>query len=380
MSKIILFFSEVLNPFSILQYLENLKLVCTFFSCSIVLDIFQETAFNFFASKKDLTFKYLECPLPYLLNMLFLMLRLDQIESACHITNKGNLKLHYISHLILKLSMHLEFTGIKYQNCIDRCNKLFLNFLMKLNEKKNLSLVDFLDNETLHHVEYAFFSINKHSVSKCDCNYPLIGDAKYSVKCPKIGELLLKRNLYFFQVVRPSGFYRNNMYTLKDLVIKNVFHEEEFKRNCELHDSSSKIYFCIDYLFFDKPDQTEIKIIYSKIILLLQTMPELISLIMNYTLQNINLCLPFIIQFGKTNILDTVIDKGSYEFWNKAFDLNLKLSNGYCCICERKFNTHIDVDWNHLSILTIRSLRAKETVKLIIRYADSISTKKIDIR
>nr|XP_024217317.1 uncharacterized protein LOC106689512 isoform X2 [Halyomorpha halys] len=381
MSNIILFFSEILDPSLILQHLENLKISCTFFSCSIVLDIFQETAFGFFASKKDLPLNYSECPLPYLLNMLFLMLRLDQIESACHIANKGCLKLHYISRLVLKLSMHLEFTGINRQNCIDRCNKLFLNFLMKLRNNKLYSVMGICDAETLHHIESAFFSVNKNVVNKCVCSYPLVGCSKYSIKFPIVGELLLKQNLIFFDTVKSSSCFKNNLYILKEGVFKNLLNEKESLKpefsSSKIPTNISKCNFDINNLAFKENEKQNI---YSKIISLLQTMPDLISFIMNYCWQNIELCLPFIIQFGKIDVLNDFIHEGSYEFWDKAFDLNLKLSSGFCCICQRKSENNIKVDWNQLSIQTLKSLGAKETLSLMMRYADQISSKDIDMR
>lgn len=381
MSNIILFFSEILEPSLILQHLENLKIDCTFFSCSIVLDIFQETAFGFFASEKDLTLNYAECPLPFLLNMLFLMLRLDQLESACHIATKGCLKVHYISYLVLKLSMHLEFTGINQKNCIDRCNKLFLNFLMKLKNNKSYSLVEICDTETIHHIESAFFSINKNSVNKCICGYPLVGCSKYSIKFPVVGELLLKQNLTYFNMDESSDCFKNSLYILKGDILKNVLSKKEsFSSEFSNNKSTINISTCnldIKNLIIKTNEKQNI---YSKIISLLQTMPDLISLIMYYCWQNIDFCLPFIIQFGKVNVLADFIHKGFYEFWHKAFDLNLTLSKGICCFCQRKSENDIKVDWNQLSIQTLKSLGAKETLSLLMRYADAISSNDIDMR
>ena len=95
---------------------------------------------------------------------------------------------------------------------------------------------------------------------------------------------------------------------------------------------------------------------------------------------NIVSWLPFIIQFGQTIYIEKFLRKCSYEFWENVCDLTAQLCKGQCCICLHQFSNYVEVDWNQLSFMILKSLGPTNALKLLLKYASNMPKGDINIR
>lgn len=195
LSKLITAFGEVLDEFTILQDILSLGLPCYFGSWCSVLNFFQQQVLKFITSesKDDIreAIMHKSCPLPRLLNVMYLLLRVSSNEGIDICLSIGeNVTLRDFCYVVLKLQQQKIAAGNASQNIQRYCQNILLSFL----SKKSLDEDSWADVHVYSLALEAFVNLNLiQSEPNCHCGYPLPGtNRRYPLQFLSVGSLLLK--------------------------------------------------------------------------------------------------------------------------------------------------------------------------------------------
>lgn len=91
---------------------------------------------------------------------------------------------------------------------------------------------------------------------------------------------------------------------------------------------------------------------------------------------NLTDLLPRLIQFSDENLITYFSHKFTYDTWDNAARLLLKLKDCLCLNCECGFQTEHDstIKWNNFAMLMLQSMGAPNTIKLLTRYSNVITS------
>lgn len=372
--NLLVVFSEIIDPFSILQCIESSELPCFYLSWCLILDIFQDSAFNYITKKDESsTIVYTDWPLPLLLNTIFLMFRLNQVDSSCNISDDGNLALHHISYLVLKLSTHLLSSGTLPSECDKQCNELILKYFSKVMDKDGVNYSEVSASPVRQHVENAFLALNCPKRKVCVCGYNILVENSEPPKYPMIGRLLMQMYLRDYKTrnhtfcgkfeLKPLKF--PDTYTDVEENVSPQYSLDIIRLKPVLDPESNMFSFCKDYL---------------PIVNLIRAMPSLINCVILQTDCDLMESSYFVVQFGLFKSLNEYIAKAPEEFLRNLCDLNREYARGVCCFCTAKSEDPIDVNWNELMKLVLKSLGGPKTIKLLEDYTSDIPSTKLDVR
>uniref|UniRef100_A0A0A9X6F3 RING-type domain-containing protein n=3 Tax=Lygus hesperus TaxID=30085 RepID=A0A0A9X6F3_LYGHE len=368
-------FSEIIDPFSILQCLECSNLTCFYLSWCLILDIFQDSAFNYITKKDESnSIVYSDWPLPLLLNTLFLMFRLNQVDSSCHISDDGNLALYHISYLIFKLSSHLVSSGTPSSDADQQCNELILKYVSKVLDKDLINFNEVSVSPVREHIENAFLALNCTNKKVCTCGYNVLTKNCESTKYPVVGKLLMQLCLRDYKTRDHSSKVRH--FELKPL--------KYFDSYIDIDEHSSQQYM-LDIIRLKPVQDPESPNVFSfckdylPIVNLIRAMPSLINCVLLQTDCDLMECSYFIVQFGLFKNFNEYIAKAPEEFLRTLCDLNRQYAKGMCCFCSNQLDEAIDVSWNELMKLVLKSLGGPRTIKLMEDYTSDIPSSKLDV-
>ncbi|XP_059482528.1 uncharacterized protein LOC132200810 [Neocloeon triangulifer] len=196
LSKLVTSFGEILDENVILQDLIGLGLPCYFMSWCAVLNFFQPQVLKFITSESRDAIRQAitnhTCPLPRLLNVMYLLLRVSSNEGIDICLSIGeNVALRDFCYVVLKLQQHKITAGNASQNIQRYCQNVLLSFLTK----KSIAEDCLLEDVHVYHLAMeAFVNLNKIGpVSACNCGHPLPGGLrKYPLQFMFVGNLLLQ--------------------------------------------------------------------------------------------------------------------------------------------------------------------------------------------
>ncbi|KAF4531650.1 hypothetical protein B566_EDAN006581 [Ephemera danica] len=207
-SRVISMWSTILDAEQILEALLALALPCYFMSWCSVLNHFQQDVISFITSESRENIRKLitsqNYPLPKLLNVMYLILRVSSVEGMdiC-LTIGEKVKIRDFCYVILKLQQQKkEETPNKY---IQRyCQNIFLSYLVKLIQNgRDVSTECFIDREVFEFTLSSFLEINSIVNGLCSCGFP----QPHSLRCtPLQFEPLGKKILQYFEKT-DSDFY-----------------------------------------------------------------------------------------------------------------------------------------------------------------------------
>ncbi|XP_014243629.1 uncharacterized protein LOC106663350 [Cimex lectularius] len=380
--NILFVFSELIDPFVILYNLETSKVPCVFHSWSIILDTFQESALNYITTDNSNGFEYKSWPLPLLLNTIFLMFRLQQIDSSYYMSTESSLKFYHISFLILKLSLYFESTGMTKEEREKICNELLLKYVTKMLENQCFKIDYLFDFTVAYHLESAFLKFNYPFFPICACGHPICEKIETDSTFSTIGKLLLYMQLINYKT--PNHRILHNEYPVfisssdsEDIVIQRLVRTHIKDKNIIPNESLK-----LENL---KPTHEDIDEFsynnkFGRLMKMLQALPELFSVVMKCVVNNINDVIPFIVQYAALDDLNYLAVPMDEKMWILLCDSTVKFSKGMCCICSTPFSHHIEMDWNTIAITMLKSLFASKTISLLKNYSMDIGAEALDVR
>lgn len=92
-----------------------------------------------------------------------------------------------------------------------------------------------------------------------------------------------------------------------------------------------------------------------------------------------DLLLPIIIQFSDEDVLNNFVSKFTYDNWDCAIRLLIKLKNKICLNCEKNinFDDTNSFNWTKFCITMSEHIGSISSIKLLTRYADRIDSNQI---
>lgn len=85
-----------------------------------------------------------------------------------------------------------------------------------------------------------------------------------------------------------------------------------------------------------------------------------------------------IVQFNDEEIFKQFMDRFSYDTWDEAAKLLIKLKKGNCINCDAKIDIQGCLSWTDFGLLMVQSLGGISTVKLLKRYSSCIPNEELD--
>lgn len=85
--------------------------------------------------------------------------------------------------------------------------------------------------------------------------------------------------------------------------------------------------------------------------------------------EDLNEILTLIIQFSDEDLIKAFSHKFTYDIWDEASKLLVKLNKGMCLNCDAKIETTGIITWTDFSNLILQSLGGVSTIELLKRYA-----------
>lgn len=96
------------------------------------------------------------------------------------------------------------------------------------------------------------------------------------------------------------------------------------------------------------------------------------------SVENITEILPLIVQFSEDELLKAFYNKFTYDVWDEATKLLVKLKRAVCLNCDVKIEKNGIISWTDFANLTLQSLGGISTVKLLKRYSKWIPNGDLD--
>ncbi|CAH0386819.1 unnamed protein product [Bemisia tabaci] len=378
-SQLLSVFSEILDPFLILQCLNCTSMKCSYESFCTILHRFQNGDFQFVANSKDCSdVNYSEWPLALLLNTMFLMLRLDQIETSSQMGIEGKVNLRFVVYTIMKLKMHLSSTGLSAVDAREKCHRLFLLYLSKLLVKNYP--ISLYDDIVLAYVVNSFLSINStSSFSSCsNCCFPSFGVNLPPLKFAEIGYLIIDHfwSLHLQQCTSADcsadssqSNISSKVVVLTDLkAILNNDPIQEAKKEKLLKLVSG----CVT------PSLKEI-------ITICQCIPRLWKYVLSLT--DVILYIPsavsLMIQLNLITRSNNMLTVKNINLFEKVIILNIICKRGVCLNCGYKnsllSSMSYGVPWTELCCIILKCIDSKTTIDLLQKYSDEIPSTSLDL-
>lgn len=93
---------------------------------------------------------------------------------------------------------------------------------------------------------------------------------------------------------------------------------------------------------------------------------------------DINTLLPLLVQFGDEDLIKIFSNKFKYDTWDNAVQYLIKLKYYVCINCDNKFKKCDIISWTNFATLIVQSIGGPSTIKLLMRYADSIPSNELN--
>ncbi|KAB0799347.1 hypothetical protein PPYR_07227 [Photinus pyralis] len=89
--------------------------------------------------------------------------------------------------------------------------------------------------------------------------------------------------------------------------------------------------------------------------------------------------LPLLIQFGDEDLIQSFSNKFTYDDWDDAVKLLIKLRNFKCVNCEQDITRSTDVmSWMSFGTILLKSVGAQSTINLLMRYSNVIPSDELN--
>lgn len=375
LSDIMKLFSEVLDPYNILEYLASLGLVCTYLSWCVVMDRFQEGTFRYITKhgeSEDISCT--DWPYPLLLNAIYLSLRLEQVNSSVRLASSRNVPLETVSYILLKLVSHLKVTGMTSTQAEHKCNSLLLSYIYK-EMAKNTEMA-FTDKGLVSHIESAFDQINSYSAyGTCHCAFPLPGASVRNAKFAQIGEKLISYHWEVYkQHVSLNGVKPDLLsHTSRESVNSNssARGNDTFRQFLEEKKQTEP-----PPLECLKNDSESIK----HIMKICSLNPNLLLWTLNNKATEKRFSLQLVVQLGLVVKFESMMENDSEEWWHRVIGLNVDVKKGKCCACSTQWpaNRRAGFQWSWLATAALRHLGPQATLRLLKIYSRNILPGELD--
>ncbi|RZF46954.1 hypothetical protein LSTR_LSTR011222 [Laodelphax striatellus] len=390
LSQILVIFSEVLDPYSILQDLDGLAdFPCRYLSWCAVMDRFQEGALQYFTkeSYNSVNVGCRDWPLPLLLNAMFLLLRLDQVDPAVEMGRQGNVPIHSVSHVILKLNSHLtQSSAMSEEEIQKKCSNMFLSYVAKFcdNIEQPLEKVDLDDRGLLSHLEKCIILVNKDlDYSVCRCGFPKPPSARKGwrklngTRYPEVGKALLSK---FWDKRDEPGHVKPDL----------ISHTDGIKELCKLsgEQDDENFWSLIGSLDCELPGEGGRQVLRPGISESIEHLKKICSVVPPLLLWFLseklkdnprsaalfNIKTVLILQLRAIEDLDHRNDQSR---WAQIVELYGKISRGECCFCGRRLPSQGDSvdlsdDGTRLAMAMLRSLGATHTMAILRQYVSDL--------
>lgn len=314
LSEFITLFAQIIEVGSILNFLSNDNLKCSYAIFCTILKM---------NSNND---EKTEAPLLMYLNSMQVFLKLDQIESFRSLGYKRNIKPIFVFYLLMKFSINLK------TNNPEKCNTIFLSYLSHFDESI------FNDLNVLYYAAYSFAALKHKTEHLCTCKFPLSSvDGKFQ----KLGKILIEylttkntdleqlhRILHYFVVCNSTT---NSLEDVIKCLCKQVPHLWPVVLESDLKLTNSK---CI-------------KVILS-------------------------------IHLGMLDQLEVNLNDKSVIMFDKIFKLNYYFKKGLCLSCGNVGKENHGIEWTDLAVLAFQYLNPEETQSLLHKHKNHIPRGNID--
>lgn len=383
LSRVLRLFSEILDPFNILECLESLELPCMYLSWCVIIDRFQEGTFRYITKYGESdNISCADWPMPLLLNAIFLSFRLEQVDSSYRMAINRQVGLKMISYILLKLVTHLEVTGVTKSDAEQRCNNLLLSYISKMIGKK--CELTFNDVGLVSHIESAFIDVNKNSnYSTCECAFPIPGAPISNAKFSEIGEKLISYHweAYKHKIplngvkpdllshTKPKSIHPDDISPKGNDVFKKFFEEtstnQAFEESKSLSDSES------DSLKH------------------IMRVCNVSSSLLLWTLRNkahsdCNISLALIIQLGLLVEFEKLESEewDNEVWWKSVVSMNSEVKSGKCCACSTQWpaNRKAGFAWSTVAMMMLKNLGSKKTLSILTKHSKDILPGELDQR
>ncbi|XP_067000264.2 BLOC-2 complex member HPS5 [Anabrus simplex] len=319
LSQLLIVCSDLLDPQSILQCIVDSGVPCYYKSFCVVLDKYQEGAMQYVTSDRNVDNTCWKWPLPLLLNAMFCMLKMDQIETCCLMGSDIGFKNLY--YLILRLEEHLLNSGDEQCKVKRHCSFLLLSYLDKIAERNSV-LKGALEDEHLSKVlTVTYECVNDDLGQCCECGYPLPLSDVTVPQFTEIGEII------------SAHFWRTD------------------------HDRH-----------IDLCRRTPVMWKFG---------------ISHRLAEEVGPVLPLIIQFGDISMLEKCLPSITQPLWEKMLCLISTVRSGKCLNCGTFFGSEKSfhgISISSVGKLMIKSLGPETTVNLLMKHAADIGPGELDVR
>lgn len=384
LSKVLRLFSEILDPFNILECLESLELPCMYLSWCVIIDRFQEGTFRYITKYGESeNISCADWPMPLLLNAIFLSFRLEQVDSSYRMAVNRQVNLKMISYSLLKLVTHLEVTGMTKSEAEKRCNNLLLSYISKMIGKA--CELTFDDIGLVSHIESAFIDVNKNSnYSTCECAFPIPGAPISNAKFSEIGEKLIsfhweayKRKIPLNGVkpdllshMKTKSTYPDDISPKGNGVFKKFFEETSINKQ-GLEESKS----------LSDSESDSLKHI--------MRVCSVSSSLLLWTLRkkahsDCNISLALIIQIGLIVEFENLETEewAREDWWESVIGMNSEVKSGKCCACSTQWppNRRAGFTWSTLAMMMLKCLGSEKTLFVLRKHSKEILPGELDQR
>lgn len=388
LSGILMVFSEILDPYIILQCLDLLSLPCIYLSWCVVMDRFQEGALRYITkSTNSVCVGCADWPLPLLLNAIFLSFRLEQVDASFRMALEGCVSLRNISYVLYKLAFHLEDSGLTRIEAVQQCDILLLGYVAKM-LNKNLE-IDLQDKGLQSHIETAFININsKSDYGVCHCAFPIPGYGLSNAKHNEIGNRLI--TLYwdlYNQKVLPNG-------VKPDLLLS---HDAENIEHCK-NETCNKV----DQMFLrffqentrslseerNSQNRTYLSKIESEYLKNIMRICCVSSSLLLWALRKApncgqNLSLALVVQMGLVSEIESYVESNaSADWWENVLRMNGQVKRGKCCACGTQWseNRKAGFQWTQIATIILKMFGPVTTLNLLKKFSSEILPGELDCR
>lgn len=93
---------------------------------------------------------------------------------------------------------------------------------------------------------------------------------------------------------------------------------------------------------------------------------------------NASILVPLIVQYCDEEVFSIILEKFTYDIWEAAVKLLIKLKNQKCINCESHFEVEGILSWTVFGMIMVQSIGGISTVKLLKRHANCIPSSELD--
>lgn len=314
LSELFTLFIEVIDNGSVLEFLLNCNLKCSYaLFCKIL---------KMSSNNNEKT----EVPLLVYLNSMYVFLKLDQIESFCTLGHKRNIKPLFVFYLLMKFSCHVKSANHEKSNII------FLSYL------SNFDVSIFNDCNVLYYSIYSFAALNQSTKNLCKCRFPL---GSINGRFKTLGILLIE---YLSTVNTNLERLHKILHTFETCDSTSNFLEDVIKCFCRQVPNLWSVVL-ESRLMLNSPKHTKVFLS---------------------------------IHLGLVEQLDVHLECKSEMLFDKIFTLNHFFKNGLCLNCGNVNKKNDGIEWTDLAAKAFQYLSSEETTRLLHKHGKNISHGRID--